>query len=93
MRSEELVVVVSLSFKEIPDDENLVFCFNRLELAQIIASVGLPFIECSGALVKGFGGYLETIWICRDRRAFDLDATYELVKYKGQCIHASELKF
>lgn len=90
-RNAALQVGSTLLFKEIPDDENLIFCSNKLELALIIASAGLPFIECTGALVKGQGGYFETIWICRDRRAFDLNAAYLLVKHLGQCIHASDL--
>lgn len=92
MEIAALQVGVSLLLKEIPDDENLVFCSNKHELSILIASLGLPYFECSGAWVKGLGGYYETIWICQDRRAFDLNATYILCKHLGQCIHESDLQ-
>lgn len=89
----ELSVGQNLPFSEIPNDENLVFTFLQEDIDQIIDMLGYPHGVYTGALVEVVNGDYKTAWLSMSKRAFDLKATFLLVKSSESMLSAEMLGF
>ncbi len=80
----ELVVGQCLPLNDIPDDDTLVYVFLKEDINQLVESLGLPPGMYSAALVKVKAADYQTVWLSKEHRSFDLNASYVLAKHGDQ---------